>query len=252
MQAIILAGGYWTRLYPLTINAPKPMIRVNGKPMIEYLVEKLNNIPEISQIFVVSNAKFSQVFTEWVEKKNYTNITVVNDWTESNETRLGPIGDLNFLMREHSIDEDVLILWWDNLFEDDLSGIIDIFHKNGVDVIGLYDVGSLDLARELWNVTLDENNTVTSFVEKPENPSSSLCATMIYALKKEHLKYIPILLDEGKKKNAGEIKAGELIAYVMKSVQVYGQILQWKWFDIGTLEQLKKAEDWIHLKNDKK
>jgi glucose-1-phosphate thymidylyltransferase len=252
MQAIILAGGYGTRLYPLTLNAPKPMIPVNGKPMIEYLVEKLNNIPEIWEIFVVSNAKFSHVFDEWATEKKFTNVTIVNDGTESNETRLGPIGDLNFLMEKHTIDDDVLILWWDNLFEDDLSGIIGVFHERSVDVIGLYDVGNLELARQLGNVTLNENNVVTSFVEKPENPSSSLCATMIYALKKEHLKYIPILLEEGKRKDAGEIKAGELIAYVMKSEEVYGQTLQWKWFDIGTLDQLKKAEDWIDLKNNKK
>lgn len=248
MQAVILAGGYGTRLYPLTINAPKPMIPVAGRPMIEYLIEKIINRDDISEIFIVSNEKFTHVFEEWLTKKPNPKITIVNDGTTSNETRLWPIGDLDFLMKKYPITEDLLIFWWDNLFEDDLSGVIETFKEKG-DIVVLYDVGELELAKQLWNVTLDTDNTVTSFVEKPENPSSTLCATMVYAIKQEHLKYIPLLLEEGKQKNAGEIKAGELIAYIMRYEKFWWKTLTWKWFDIGTLEQLKKAEEWIELKN---
>lgn len=248
MKAIILAGGYGTRLYPLTINAPKPMVPVAGRPMIEYLIDKIINRTDISEIFIVSNEKFAHVFEEWLQKNPNPKITIINDGTTSNETRLGPVGDLNLLMEKHNIDEDVLIFGGDNLFEDDLSSVIETLHKKG-DVVGLYDVGDLELAKGLGNVTLGEDNRVSSFVEKPENPSSSLCATMIYGLKKEHLKYIPLLLEEWKRQNAGEIKAGEMIAYIMKNEPVYGQTLEWKWFDIGTLEQLQKAEEWINLKN---
>jgi len=88
MQAIILAGGYGTRLYPLTLNAPKPMVAVAGKPMIEYLIEKLQKLPEISEIIIVSNAKFIHVFEEWLLQKNYKNIVLLNDGTTSNEDRL--------------------------------------------------------------------------------------------------------------------------------------------------------------------
>lgn len=251
MQAVILAGGYGTRLYPLTINAPKPMIPVAGKPMIEYLIDKITHRGDISEIFIVSNEKFSHVFTEWLNEKPNPKITIVNDGTTSNETRLWPIGDLDFLMKTCNLSEDVLILWWDNLFEDDLSVALETFKEKG-DTVVLYDVGDLELAKQLWNVTLNEENNITAFVEKPEAPSSTLCATMVYAIKKEHLKYIPLLLEEWKQKNAGELKAGELIAYIMKHEKIWGETLTGKWFDIGTLEQLKKAEEWIYLKRSEK
>lgn len=244
MQAIILAGGYGTRLYPLTLNAPKPMIPIAGRPMIEYLIEKIIDRKDVSEIFIVSNEKFSHVFEEWLTKNPQPKITIVNDGTLSNETRLWPIGDLDFLMQKYDIIEDVLILWWDNLFEDDLSSVIETFKQKG-NIVVLYDVGELELAKQLWNVTLDHDGVITSFVEKPENPSSTLCATMIYAIKYEHLKYIPLLLEEGKRKNAGEIKAGELIAYIMRYEKFWGKTLTGKWFDIGTLEQLKHAEEWV-------
>ena len=110
MQAIILAGGYGTRLYPLTIDAPKPMIEVGGKPMIEYLIEKLKNTGEISEIFIVSNEKFSHVFEEWLERKKITNITIINDGTTSNEDRLGSIGDIQYVIQKAEIKQDVIIL----------------------------------------------------------------------------------------------------------------------------------------------
>lgn len=247
MQAIILAGGYGTRLYPLTLNAPKPMIPVSGRPMIEYLIDKINNRHDIHEIFIVSNEKFSHIFEEWLAQKPNPKITIINDGTTSNETRLWPIGDLRFLMQKHTLSEDIIILGGDNLFEDDLSDFIDNFNKNG-DTVLLYDVGDKELAKQLGNVTLGTDNAILSFIEKPENPTSTLSATMVYALKKEHLKYVPLLLEEWKEKNAWEIKAGELIAYIMRFEKVWWHTLTGKWFDIGTLEQLQKAEDWIRLK----
>lgn len=244
MQAIILAGGYGTRLYPLTLDKPKPMVPVAGKPMIEYLVEKISHRDDISEIFIISNAKFFHVFEAWLANKPNPKITLLNDGTESNETRLWPVGDLNFLMEKHTIDEDILVLGGDNLFEDNLENLIDTFYKKG-DVVSLYDVGSLELAKWLGNVEVNADGVITSFVEKPENPTSTLCATMVYAIKKEHVKYIQLLHEEGKKQNSGEIKAGELIAYMMKNEEVQGQVLTGKWFDIGTLDQLAKAEKWV-------
>src|SRR6186997_168224 len=110
MQAIILAGGYGTRLYPLTLNAPKPMIQIGGKPLIEYHVEKLNHIPEISHIFIISNHKFAHLFDAWLQEKKYPNITIIDDGTSSNEDRLGSIGDIQYVIDHHKISEDVIIL----------------------------------------------------------------------------------------------------------------------------------------------
>lgn len=129
MQAIILAGGYGTRLYPLTINAPKPMISVGGRPMIEYLIEKLRNIPEIGDIFVVSNNKFAHVFDEWLAKSNYKNIHIINDGTTSNEDRLGSVGDIQYVIEHANITEDLMIIGGDNFVEDDFSELVANFHK---------------------------------------------------------------------------------------------------------------------------
>lgn len=246
MQAIILAGGYGTRLYPLTIDAPKPMIQVGGKPMIEYLVEKLNQIPEISEIFVVSNAKFSHVFTEWVKKKNYTNITVVNDGTLTNEDRLGSVGDIQYVLQHYTIDEDVMILGGDNFFEDSLQNAVGLFHKKG-NIIVLHEEKDLELVKGFNNLDMDADGKVLNFIEKPEKPTSTLHATLIYILQNSSLHHIDAVIASGKAD-----RAWDFIAYLCQKDDIYGTPLEGEWFDIGTLDQLKKAENWIHLKNDKK
>lgn len=129
MQAIILAGGYGTRLYPLTIDAPKPMIRIGGKPMIEYLIEKLKKIGEIHDIFIVSNDKFSHVFEEWLAHSTYQNVHIINDGTLSNEDRLGSVGDMQFVLDHADIHEDLMIIGGDNFVEDDFSGLVEHFHE---------------------------------------------------------------------------------------------------------------------------
>ncbi len=129
MKAIILAGGYGTRLYPLTINAPKPMIQIGGKPMVEYLVEKIQKIDDITHTYIVSNDKFTHVFDEWLKEKKYPNITIVNDGTTSNEDRLGSVGDIQFVLDHYLINEDVIILGGDNFFEDNLRGLVKAFHE---------------------------------------------------------------------------------------------------------------------------
>jgi glucose-1-phosphate thymidylyltransferase len=129
MHAIILAGGYGTRLYPLTINAPKPMIEVGGRPMIEYLIEKLRNIPEINDISIITNQKFAHVFDTWLERSLYKNIHIINDGTTSNEDRLGSVGDIQYVLDHTRIDEDLMIIGGDNFVEDDFFGLIVNFHK---------------------------------------------------------------------------------------------------------------------------
>lgn len=246
MQAIILAGGYGTRLYPLTINAPKPMITVGEKPMIEYLVEKLNKIADISEIFIVSNAKFSHVFEEWLQGKKFSNITIVNDGTLTNEDRLGSVGDIQYVIENYDINQDVIILGGDNFFEDSLQNAVDLFHKKG-NVIVLHEEKDLELVKGFNNLEMDEDNKVMNFIEKPANPTSTLHATLIYILKNSSLSHVKDVIESGKAD-----RAGDFIAYLCQKDDIYGTPLEGEWFDIGTLDQLKKAEDWIHLKNDKK
>lgn len=246
MQAIILAGGYGTRLYPLTINAPKPMIPVNGRPMIEYLVEKLSNISHITEIFIVSNDKFAHVFEEWAQESVFQNITIVNDGTKTNEDRLGSVGDIQYVLQNYDIWEDVIILGGDNFFEDSLGNAVTTFYQKW-NIIVLHEEKDLELVKWFNNLNMDSTGKILNFVEKPENPTSHLHATLIYILKNSSLQYISAVIASGKSD-----RAGDFIAYLCQKDDVYGTPLQWEWFDIGTLEQLKKADDWIHLKNNKK
>lgn len=127
MQAIILAGGYGTRLHPLTLNAPKPMVPVGGRPIVDYLIEKLDTIGGFSQIFIVTNEKFAHVFDLWKHEKKRNDITIINDGTTAPENRLGSLGDIQFVIDNHRINEDVLILGGDNFFEDDLQCLLETF-----------------------------------------------------------------------------------------------------------------------------
>lgn len=239
MQAIILAGGYGTRLYPLTLNAPKPMVPVWGRPMVDYLLDKINALGCFTQIFIVTNDKFAHVFDAWKEEKRRDDIIIVNDGTLSNEDRLWSLGDIQFVIDNYEITEDVMILGGDNFFEDDLSEMIRIFQKKW-DSIALYDVENLELVKQLSTLTMNAENKILDFIEKPENPTSTLIATLIYCFKKSTLWHIQDVIELGKAD-----RAWDLIASICKVEDIYGYHLRGKWFDIGSMKQLNETEEWL-------
>lgn len=243
MQAIILAGGYGTRLYPLTLNAPKPMVPVGGRPMVDYLIDKIDVLGCFSQIFIVTNEKFSHVFDLWKHEKRRDDIIIVNDGTTAPENRLWSLGDIQFVIDRYDIYEDVLILGGDNFFEDNLQCLLDNF-KSYWNTLGIYDILNLEAIKQLSNLTLDEQNKISSFTEKPEKPTSTLCATLVYCLKNEALRYVKKVIDSGKAD-----RAGDFIAYLYTVVDIYGYTLRGKWFDIGSMRQLEEAEEWLTAMN---
>ncbi|PIZ51306.1 hypothetical protein COY27_04245 [Candidatus Woesearchaeota archaeon CG_4_10_14_0_2_um_filter_33_13] len=241
MKAIILAAGYATRLYPLTLNQPKPLLKVGNKAIIEHIIEKLEQLNLVGQVFVVTNNKFYYEFLEWRHNfKSKIDIEIVNDGTLSNEDRLGAIGDVNFVIKRQAINSDLLIIGGDNLFEDDLTDFISFFRSRGSSIL-LNDVKKKELAKLYGIVTINENNKIINFVEKPDQPESTLASTLIYALKKEHLPVIQEVIELGKAD-----RSGDFIAYLAKKEEVYGKVLNSKWFDIGSIEQLREAEDFFY------
>jgi len=236
MQCIILAAGYATRLHPLTLNQPKPLLPIAGTPIIDYLIDKIDGL--VDEIFVVSNNQFYPHFFRWRHTHPQKNITIVNDMTMSNEHRLGSIGDIHFVMQHYNIHDDVLILGGDNLFNTNLTDFISLFKEKGSSIM-LNDVKDLNLASLYGIVSLD-GSKITQFVEKPNLPQSTLASTLVYAIKKEHLHHIPRVVELGKSD-----RAGDFIAHLVDNEEVHGYVLDGNWFDIGSLDQLNAAENFF-------
>ena len=193
MKAIVLCAGYATRLYPLTLDKPKSLLEISEKPLLNYIIEKIEKIPDIDEIFVVANDKFHKQFLDWLNdyENNFTKkINIINDGTTSNENRLGGVGDLDLTIRKEKINEDLLVVLGDNLFDFDLNSMISFFNKiNGI-TVGIYDLKDWEQAKN-FGVFEVKNNKLISFEEKPQNPKSTIISTGVYLFPKKDLKKIP-------------------------------------------------------------
>ena len=236
MYAIILAAGYATRLHPLTENTPKPLLKVADKPIIEHIIRKLKEI-NVSKIYIITNNKFYKNFLDWVcgfDAKSP--IEIINDGTKSNSSRIGALGDINFVIEEKGINDDILVIAGDNLFELSLKEFFNIFNKNNGNCIALYDVKDLNLAKN-YGVVKVEDNIVVHLEEKPKEPKSTLVSTGIYLFPRNTIKLIEKYLSEGNNPD----KTGDFIEWLHKREKVYAYITGKKWYDIGSFEQLEKA-----------
>ncbi|MDP6641896.1 MAG: nucleotidyltransferase family protein [Candidatus Nanoarchaeia archaeon] len=234
MKCIILAAGFATRLYPLIKNKPKQLLPISGKPIIEHIIEKIDKY--IDEIYIVSNNKFFNNFNEWLNNyKSSVKINLVNDNVNSNEERLGGVGDLKFVLDKSNINEDTMILAGDNLFNFDVKDIIEFFKNNGT-CIGLYDVKDKELAKH-YGVTIIEGSIIKDFQEKPNNPKSTLVSTAIYLITKKDLEELDRFYETGDLENIGHF-----IHHLSKIKEIYGFKIKGSWYDIGTIEEYEKAE----------
>ncbi|MBT7903262.1 nucleotidyltransferase family protein [Candidatus Woesearchaeota archaeon] len=242
MKVILPLAGYATRLYPLTENLPKALLKINGTPILEHVLEKVLNVPEVDEIFIVSNDKFYSQFIGWLDEfKSKTDlkikIHVLNDNTKSNEDRLGAVGDINFAVKEGGIDSDVLMLAGDNVFGFDLNCLKNLAKEKNSSVLAGFDLKDpKKLAKKFGVVLIDDNYKVTGFEEKPQHPKSSLAATMIYYLKKEDIKLLAGFYDQSFPDNWGEFAK-----YLAESKELYCLVFEETWFDIGNKEQYEEV-----------
>ncbi len=241
MKAIIPVGGYATRLYPLTFDKPKALLKVKGKTIIGHIVRKIKEIG-ITEIYIVSNNKFYDHFHNWFLSSDACKdckIKILNDNTSSNEDRLGQIGDIQFAIEEEKIDDDLLIIAGDNLFNFSLKESYDIFLEKKAFLNALYDIKSIDAAKQLGNIAIDDNLKVISFEEKPEKPKSTNVSLGIYFIPKDKVKCFSEYINEGRDTD----KIGYFWTWVLeKGIDFYGYVYEQKWFDIGTLEMLELAQ----------
>jgi glucose-1-phosphate thymidylyltransferase len=240
MKAIILAAGYATRLYPLTKDKPKPLLHVAGKPIIDHIIRKIEEVREIDEIFVVTNSKFYDHFEGWLsEFESKVKIKIIDDKTKSNEDRLGSLGDVNFVIEAEGIKESILIVAGDNLFEFSLKEFVESHNKHNKSAVALYDVKDKELAKLYGVVGVNHEKKMVEFEEKPASPKSTLASTGIYI----YPPHVLLMLHEFVIKYKNSDKAGNFLEWLHKKEHVYCFITEKKWFDIGNLEQLKKARE---------
>ncbi len=240
MIGILLCAGYGTRLYPLTRNTPKPLLPVGGRPMIEHILKKMEEIEGLKEVFLVTNAKFYEQFVRW--KQSYIgtlSLTIINDGTTSDEDKLGPIGDLALAIEKGRIDGDVIIIAGDNLFGFSLRTMQQLFAKKKAPIVGFYDIKDKQKLVNKFGVgVLDKESRLIDFEEKPSKPKSTLCATCCYLFRTQDLQVIQTLAREkGTKANAGD-----MIPILMQQGPVYGFTFSEHWFDIGDKEQYEEAD----------
>jgi glucose-1-phosphate thymidylyltransferase len=237
MKALILAAGYATRLRPLTDTWAKELLPVGGRPIIDWIVERIDEIDEIDEVHVVTNARKAPAFFAWADGRE---VTVHDDGTTSNDDRLGAIGDLQFVLDRTGIDDDLLVIAGDNLFEFSLGDYVGFWHGKGTaSAVAVRDVGSLEVASRMGVVALDDGGRVVQFIEKPADPPSTLCATAAYIYDRLHLPLVGEYLAAG---NSSD-QPGLLIGWLRSREPVYGWVFEESWYDIGSPEQLLEADN---------
>ena len=235
MKALVLAAGYATRLYPLTLDRPKPLLEVGGKSMLDWVHERLEAMG-VDETIVVTNAKFTPHFERWAEGKE--NVTVVNDRTTSNEDRLGAIGDIGFVLDGLQLDDDLVVVAGDNLFTDDISGFAAYGKEVDAPAIAVHDVGDLELMREYNQVEVDDSGQVLFMEEKPEQARTTLAAVALYFYPRRALPLIRQYLAEGNNPD----QPGRLPSWLYERTPVYAWRFSGEWYDIGSREQLEEAD----------
>ena len=241
MKALILAAGYGTRLKALGANTPKALLKVGNKPLADHILDRLRPLDGLEEVLVVTNEKFYEAFREWSSSEDHADlaITIVNDGTRTPEDRLGSIGDIAFAIQHERVEDDLLVVGGDNLFDYNLQDFITFARQKAPAIsLGLYDIHSLQEATKFGVVEVDGEGRVVSFEEKPARPKSSLVAMCFYYLPKASLGLIDEYLRETKVSDT----AGDYIRWLHKNHHVYGFQFTGTWYDIGSLEAYQEAQ----------
>jgi glucose-1-phosphate thymidylyltransferase len=242
MNVLILAAGYATRLYPLTLNKAKPLLVVGGKPIIEWLVDNLAGIPDLETIYVVTNDKFAADFQTWSKsyQKRHSEFKfkIVNDGSTSDADKLGAIGDINFVVNQENLSQtSLLIAAGDNLFTNSLVDFVEYARNTDV-TVAAYDVGDSEAIKKYGNVAVDAEGIITRFEEKPQKPQGTLAAIALYYYSPAVLSLLRTYLAAGN--NADQ--PGRFVQWLYNRKPVKTFQIKGRWLDIGSKETLENAD----------
>lgn len=241
MKCLILAAGYATRLYPLTENFPKPLLKVGYKSILDWLVDDISSSGLVDEFVVISNHKFASHFNDWASGRSLDpsapKITVVDDGTSTNETRLGAVVDISFAVSALGLDDDMLVIAGDNVLDFSLVRFIDYAREKGTSCIMRYYEPDEKRLHKSGIVEIDQNDRIISMEEKPAQPRSHWCCPPFYFYTKEDARLVPAGIAAG----CGTDAPGSYVAWLSTQVSVHAMPMPGRRYDIGNLESYSQV-----------
>ena len=238
MKCLILAAGYATRLYPLTENFPKPLLDVGGKTILDWLVDDIHTAGLVDEFVVISNHKFTHHFDKWAATKEIK-VTVVDDGTDSNETRLGAVKDIQFAIDQLGLDDDMLVIAGDNVLDFSLTKFLAYAKERNASCIMRYYEPEAKKLTKCGVVEIDENDRIVSMEEKPAAPKSHWCCPPFYYYTRQDAK----LVAKGIEAGCGTDAPGSYIAWLCTQTLVFAMEMPGRRFDVGNLESYNKIKE---------
>lgn len=242
MKCLILAAGYATRMYPLTENFPKPLLPVGSKPLLEHLLEDLENTKKIEEYLIVTNHRFLSAFKKWKGSLPYGGkIKLFDDGSTENENRLGAVRDIWYVVEHANIKDDLLVLAGDNLLDFSLLGFIQEFEKRHRSMVMCHEERRIEKLRKTGVAELSEEGLVLTMEEKPEEPKGHFAIPPFYIFRKEDLAYI----GDGIREGCSTDSPGGFLVWFCRRACVYAMIMQGKRYDVGSIESYREiCEHW--------
>ncbi|MCL9818437.1 sugar phosphate nucleotidyltransferase [Natronocalculus amylovorans] len=239
MKAIVLAGGYATRLWPITKHRPKMFLPVGDRTVIDKTFENLEEDDRVDEVFISTNERFAESFETYIDEHDFEKLTLSVEDSEAEGEKFGVVGALEQLVRRENVDDDLFVVAGDNLIGFHLSEFLDFFDEKGNAVLAAYDVGSKEKAKSYGLVTLD-GDTVVDFQEKPEEPNSTLVSIACYCFPQESLPLLETYLDDGENPD----EPGWFIQWLQQQETVSAFTFDDAWYDIGTAQSYLDAVAW--------
>ena len=238
MKTIVIAAGYATRLGELTKNFPKPLLKIGSNTILGRLLDDIDPIPAINEHIIITNHRFAAIFREWANNQHYTKpITILDDGTSTNETRLGAVGDLLFAMNQLQLNDDLLVVAADNLLFFHFSDFVAFAHEKQTSCIMYHEQASVEKLQRTGVVVLDENNRVLEMAEKPQVPKTHYAVPPFYLYMTRDFDLIRHSLENG----CGNDAPGNLAHYLVDHTIMHAWPMNGDRFDIGSLDTYYEA-----------